>query len=55
MVAWLPAPGERWGRSQRGEAGQARAGAETQCLFWESAEVGVEGQDLRSRSPHGHG
>lgn len=30
------------------EAGLARAGAETQRFFWELAEVGVEGVDLRS-------
>lgn len=42
VVARLPAPGfEHW--VQAGEAGQARAGAETQLFFWELAEAGVGG------------
>lgn len=36
-------PGAASARVDAGEAGQARAGAETQRFFWELAEVGVEG------------
>lgn len=35
-------PGAASGRVEAGEAGQARAGAETQRFFWELAEAGVE-------------
>lgn len=36
-------PGAVSSRVEAGEAGQARAGAETQWFFWEVAEAGVEG------------
>lgn len=41
-------PGASSSRMGSVESGLARAGAETQRFFWELAEVGVEGVDLRS-------
>ncbi|MEJ1272165.1 prohibitin [Cricetulus griseus] len=52
MVGWsLGCQPQASGRVEPKEAGQDRAGAETQWLFWELAEAGVEEQDLSTLGP----
>lgn len=54
MVGWsLGCQPQASGRVEPKEAGQDRAGAETQWLFWELAEAGVEEQDLSTLGPQG--